>query len=109
MAKNAKKAKKTKRQKGKEGEEEVGPRCIGRQFRPRSSSGASFRKQSAMTKLMSQSELVQKIADQRSLPKKDVKSIIELLASVGYPSTISTGPKLVCKREGACGGRRVCS
>ncbi|MGB7102280.1 MAG: HU family DNA-binding protein [Xanthobacteraceae bacterium] len=37
-----------------------------------------------MTKLMSKSELIQKVADQHSLPKKDVKSVIESLASVGY-------------------------
>jgi DNA-binding protein HU-beta len=37
-----------------------------------------------MTKLMSKSELIQKVADQHSLSKKDVKGVIESLASVGY-------------------------
>jgi len=37
-----------------------------------------------MPKLMSKSELVQKIADQHKLSKKDVKSVIESLATVGY-------------------------
>jgi DNA-binding protein HU-beta len=37
-----------------------------------------------MTKLMSKSELIKKVADQHSLAKKDVKSVIESLASVGY-------------------------
>jgi hypothetical protein len=39
-----------------------------------------------MAKLMSKSELVQKIADQHSngLSRKDIKGVIESLASVGY-------------------------
>jgi nucleoid DNA-binding protein len=36
-------------------------------------------KQSPMTKLMSKSELIKKVADQHSLAKKDVKSVIESL------------------------------
>ena len=34
--------------------------------------------------MMSKSELIQKIADETSLAKKDVKAVIESLASVGY-------------------------
>jgi DNA-binding protein HU-beta len=34
--------------------------------------------------MMSKSELIQKIADEVSLSKKDVKAVIETLASVGY-------------------------
>jgi hypothetical protein len=37
-----------------------------------------------MAKLMSKSELVQKIAAQHSLSRKDVKGVIETLAEVGY-------------------------
>jgi hypothetical protein len=39
-----------------------------------------------MAKLMSKSELIQKIADQHSnsLNRKDIKGVIESLASVGY-------------------------
>src|SRR5262249_59531075 len=53
-------------------------------FRPSSSPSASYRKESPMTKLMSKSELIQKVAYQHSLSKKDVKGVIESLASVGY-------------------------
>ena len=35
-----------------------------------------------MTKLMSKSELINKVADQHSLAKKDVKSVIKSLASI---------------------------
>jgi len=34
--------------------------------------------------MMSKSELIQKIADETSLAKKDVKAVVESLASVGY-------------------------
>jgi len=34
--------------------------------------------------MISKSELIQKVADAVSLPKKDVKAVIEQLASVGY-------------------------
>ena len=34
--------------------------------------------------MMSKSELIQKIADDLSLSKKDVKAVIESLATVGY-------------------------
>ena len=44
-----------------------------------------------MPKLMSKSELVQKIADQHSLSKKDVKSVIESLATVGYKEMKNNG------------------
>jgi nucleoid DNA-binding protein len=37
-----------------------------------------------MTKPMSKFELIQKIADQHSLLKKDVKSVTESPASMGY-------------------------
>src|SRR5262249_50706233 len=57
---------------------------LGRRFRPSSSPSASYRKESPMTKLMSKSELIQKVADQHSLSKKDVKGVIESLASVSY-------------------------
>jgi DNA-binding protein HU-beta len=46
-----------------------------------------------MAKLMSKSELVQKIADQHSngLSRKDIKGVIESLASVGYKELKKTG------------------
>jgi nucleoid DNA-binding protein len=34
--------------------------------------------------MMSKSELIQKISDEVSVSKKDVKAVIESLASVGY-------------------------
>jgi nucleoid DNA-binding protein len=40
---------------------------------------------------MSKSELVQKIADQHKLSKKDVKSVIESLATVGYKEMKKSG------------------
>ena len=48
-----------------------------------------------MTKLMSKSELIQKVADQHSLAKKDVKNVIESLASVGYKELKKTGAFLL--------------
>src|SRR3954467_1097404 len=44
-------------------------------------------------KLMSKSELIQKIADQHSngLSRKDIKGVIESLASVGYKELKKTG------------------
>ena len=49
-----------------------------------------------MTKLMSKSELIQKVADQHSLAKKDVKNVIEVqLASVGYKELKKTGAFLL--------------
>jgi nucleoid DNA-binding protein len=46
-----------------------------------------------MAKLMSKSELIQKIADQHSngLARKDIKSVIESLADVGYKELKKTG------------------
>ena len=46
-----------------------------------------------MAKLMSKSELVQKIADQHSngLSRKDIKGVIKSLASVGYKELKKTG------------------
>jgi len=44
-----------------------------------------------MPKLMSKSELVQKIADQHRLSKRDVKSVIESLATVGYKEMKKNG------------------
>ena len=41
--------------------------------------------------MMSKSEIVQKIADDTSLSKKDVKSIMESLAAVGYKELKKTG------------------
>jgi DNA-binding protein HU-beta len=46
-----------------------------------------------MAKLMSKSELIQKVADQHSncLTRKDIKGVIESLASVGYKELKKTG------------------
>jgi DNA-binding protein HU-beta len=46
-----------------------------------------------MAKLMSKSELIQKIADEHSngLSRKDIKSVIESLADVGYKELKKTG------------------
>jgi nucleoid DNA-binding protein len=48
-----------------------------------------------MTKLMSKSELIKKVADQHSLARKDVKSVIESLASVGYKELKKNGAFLL--------------
>ncbi|MGA7546741.1 MAG: HU family DNA-binding protein [Methyloceanibacter sp.] len=40
---------------------------------------------------MSKSELIQKIADEQSLSKKDVKAVIESLAAVGYKELKKSG------------------
>ena len=48
-----------------------------------------------MAKLMSKSELIQKIADQQSLSRKDVKGVIETLAEVGYKELKKNGAFLV--------------
>ena len=48
-----------------------------------------------MTKVMSKSELIQKVADEHSLSKKDVKSVIESLASVGYKELKKNGAFLL--------------
>jgi len=46
-----------------------------------------------MAKLMSKSELIQKIADQHAngLTRKDIKGVIESLASIGYKELKRTG------------------
>src|SRR5437879_13915557 len=45
-----------------------------------------------MAKLMSKSELIQKIAEQHSgVARKDVKGVIESLASIGYKELKKTG------------------
>jgi nucleoid DNA-binding protein len=46
-----------------------------------------------MAKLMSKSELVQKIAEQHpnNMTRKDVKSVIESLAEIGYKELKKTG------------------
>jgi len=41
--------------------------------------------------MISKSELIQKVADAVSLPKKDVKAVIEQLASVGYKELKKNG------------------
>ena len=50
-----------------------------------------------MAKLMSKSELIQKIADQQSngLTRKDIKGVIESLVSVGHKELKKTGAFLV--------------
>jgi nucleoid DNA-binding protein len=45
--------------------------------------------------MMSKSELIQKIADDASLSKKDVKTVIELLASVAYKEMKKSGAFLL--------------
>ena len=41
--------------------------------------------------MLSKSELIQRVADEASLPKKDVKAVIESLASVGYKELKKAG------------------
>jgi hypothetical protein len=52
-----------------------------------------------MAKLMSKSELIQKIADEHSnsLTRKDIKGVVESLASIGYKELKKTG-SLLCAR-----------
>ena len=45
--------------------------------------------------MMSKSELIQKIADETSLAKKDVKAVVESLASVGYKELKKAGTFLL--------------
>ncbi|MBK5198766.1 MAG: HU family DNA-binding protein [Methyloceanibacter sp.] len=45
--------------------------------------------------MMSKSELIQNIADEHSLSKKDVKAVIESLATVGYKELKKTGAFLL--------------
>ena len=46
-----------------------------------------------MAKLMSKSELIQKIASEHSnsLTRKDIKGVVESLASIGYKELKKTG------------------
>ena len=51
-----------------------------------------------MAKVMSKSELIQKIAEQHSnknMARKDVKAVIELLAAIGYKELNKSGAFLV--------------
>ena len=51
-----------------------------------------------MVKVMSKSELIQKIAEQHSnknMARKDVKAVIELLAAIGYKELNKSGAFLV--------------
>jgi DNA-binding protein HU-beta len=50
-----------------------------------------------MAKLMSKSELIQKIAEQHSnnIARKDVKAVIESLATIGYKELNKSGAFLV--------------
>ena len=61
-----------------------------------------------MTKLMSKSELIKKVADQHSLAKKDVKNVIESLASVGYKELKKTGAFLLPGFAKYCRNQKVC-
>ena len=45
--------------------------------------------------MMSKSELIQKIADELSLAKKDVKAVVESLATVGYQEMKKSGEFLL--------------
>ena len=45
--------------------------------------------------MISKSELIQKVADAVSLPKKDVKAVIESLATHGYKEMKKTGEFLL--------------
>jgi DNA-binding protein HU-beta len=45
--------------------------------------------------MMSKSELIQKIADDLSLSKKDVKAVIESLANLGYKEMKKSGEFLL--------------
>ena len=45
--------------------------------------------------MMSKSELIQKIADETSLAKKDVKAVVESLATVGYQELKKVGTFLL--------------
>ena len=63
-----------------------------------------------MAKLMSKSQLIQKIADQHSngFSRKDIKAIIESLASVGYKELKKTGAffvpgfREICRHQETC-------
>ena len=48
-----------------------------------------------MAALMSKSELIGKIADEHSLSKKDVKGVIETIATIGYKELKKNGAFVV--------------
>ncbi len=48
-----------------------------------------------MAKLISKSELIQKIAAAQSMARKDVKAVIELLATIGYKELNKSGAFVV--------------
>jgi nucleoid DNA-binding protein len=48
-----------------------------------------------MSKLMTKSQLIQKIADEHSLARKDVKGVFESLSAVGYKELKKTGAFVV--------------
>ena len=48
-----------------------------------------------MTKVMSKSELVQKIVAQHKMTRKDVKAVIESLAAIGYKELTKSGAFVV--------------
>ena len=45
--------------------------------------------------MLSKSELIQKVADEASLPKKDVKAVIESMATVAYKEMKKSGEFLL--------------
>jgi nucleoid DNA-binding protein len=49
--------------------------------------------------MMSKSELIQKIADEASVAKKDVKAVIEAMASVAYKEMKKSGEFLLATKE----------
>jgi DNA-binding protein HU-beta len=72
------------------------------QFPPSKSSGKlSFtrfeRMKEALTKMMSKSQLIQEIADKHpnNISRKDVKAVIESLATIGYKELKKSGAFLV--------------
>jgi DNA-binding protein HU-beta len=48
-----------------------------------------------MTPMMSKSELIQKVADEASVAKKDVKAVIESMATVAYKEMKKSGEFLL--------------
>jgi DNA-binding protein HU-beta len=66
---------------------------VGMPLKPPGGQGFSFRK--GTDSMMSKSELIQKIADDLSLAKKDVKAVIESLADVGYKEMKKSGEFLL--------------
>ena len=63
-----------------------------------------------MAKLMSKSELIQKIADQHSngVTRKDIKGVIKSLASVGYKELKKTGAFFVPGTRQICCHQETC-